>query len=79
MSHGISLAVCGLAVCGLAVERVETADDELLIQARPISKTATCQSAFKRGSPRFLVHPEPSEREQAIEVDRVFASSVAAV
>src|SRR5690348_10035203 len=37
MSHGLSLAVCGLTV-----ERVETAAGELLIQARPISKTATC-------------------------------------
>jgi transposase len=37
MSHGISLAACGLTV-----ERAETAADELLILARPISETATC-------------------------------------
>jgi transposase len=37
MNRGISLAACGLTV-----ERVETAADELLILARPISKTATC-------------------------------------
>jgi transposase len=39
MSHGITLAPCGLAI-----ERIETDAEKLLITARPASMTATCPS-----------------------------------